>query len=138
MITILLEIREIILKAYQKVRFIVNPVVKFLFSLLVFSYINQEIGFDARFTKISVVLALALISAITPAGVLVLLTMALIVLHIYTACNFLAILLLMIFIIMYVALLRFSPKQIIAVVAIPMLAKYNPDNAALKEYLNAD
>ena len=125
MITILLEIREIILKAYQKVRFIVNPVVKFLFSLLVFSYINQEIGFDPRFTKISVVLALALISAITPAGVLVLLTMALIVLHIYTACNFLAILLLMIFIIMYVALLRFSPKQIIAVVAIPMLAKYN-------------
>ena len=123
MITILLEIREIILKAYQKVRFIVNPVVKFLFSLLVFSYINQEIGFDPRFTKISVVLALALISAITPAGVLVLLTMALIVLH--TACNFLAILLLMIFIIMYVALLRFSPKQIIAVVAIPMLAKYN-------------
>lgn len=125
MITILLEIREIILKAYQKVRFIVNPVVKFLFSLLVFSYINQEIGFDARFTKISIVLALALISAITPAGVLVLLAMALIVLHIYTACNFLAILLLMIFIIMYVALLRFSPKQIIAVVAIPMLAKYN-------------
>ena len=106
MITILLEIREIILKAYQKVRFIVNPVVKFLFSLLVFSYINQEIGFDARFTKITIVLALSLISAITPAGVLVLLAMALIVLHIYTACNFLAILLLMIFIIMYVALLR--------------------------------
>ena len=125
MITILLEIREIILKAYQKVRFIVNPVVKFLFSLLVFSYINQEIGFDARFTKITIVLALSLISAITPAGVLVLLAMVLIVLHIYTACNFLAILLLMIFIIMYVALLRFSPKQIIAVVAIPMLAKYN-------------
>ena len=123
--TILLEIREIILKAYQKVRFIVNPVVKFLFSLLVFSYINQEIGFDARFTKITIVLALSLVSAITPAGVLVLLAMVLIVLHIYTACNFLAILLLMIFIIMYVALLRFSPKQIIAVVAIPMLAKYN-------------
>ena len=58
MITILLEIREIILKAYQKVRFIVNPVVKFLFSLLVFSYINQELGFDSRFTKMIVVIGL--------------------------------------------------------------------------------
>ena len=125
MITILLEIREIILKAYQKVRFIVNPVVKFLFSLLVFSYVNQELGFDSRFTKITVVLALSVISAITPGGVLVLLAMLLILLHIYAACKFLALLLLMIFIIMYVALLRFSPKQIIAVVAIPMLAKYN-------------
>ena len=85
MITILLEIREIILKAYQKVRFIVNPVVKFLFSLLVFSYVNQELGFDSRFTKITVVLALSVISAITPGGVLVLLAMLLILLHIYAA-----------------------------------------------------
>ena len=125
MITILLEIREIILKAYQKVRFIVNPVVKFLFSLLVFSYINQELGFDARFTKITIVLALSVVSALTPGGVLVLLAMALILLHIYAAAKFLALLLLLIFIVLYVALLRFSPKQIVVAVAIPMLAKYN-------------
>ena len=125
MITILLEIREVILKAYQKVRFIVNPVVKFLFSLLVFSYINQELGFDARFTKLTVVLALSVISAITPSAILVLLAMGLILLHIYEACNFLALLLLLVFIVLYVALLRFSPKQIIVAVAIPVLARYN-------------
>lgn len=51
MITILLEIREIILKAYQKVRFIVNPAVKFLFSILVFSAINTDLGFNPKFTE---------------------------------------------------------------------------------------
>lgn len=125
MITILLEIREVILKAYQKVRMIVNPVVKFLFSLLVFSYINQEIGFDPRFTKLTIVLALSVVSAITPSAVLVLLAMVLILLHIYAACNFLALLLLLVFIVLYVALLRFDPKHIVVAVAIPVLAKYN-------------
>ncbi|MCR5725871.1 MAG: hypothetical protein K6G24_00245 [Lachnospiraceae bacterium] len=125
MITVLLETREVILKAYQKVRMIVNPVVKFLFSLLVFSYINQELGFDSRFTKMIVVIALSAISAVTPGAVLVLLSMVLVLLHIYAACKFLALLLLLIFIILYVALLRFSPKQIVVAVAIPVLARYN-------------
>ena len=125
MITVLLEIREILLKTYQKVRFFVNPAVKFLFSLLVFSYINQELGFDSRFTKLIVVLGLSAVCAVTPFAILVLLAMALILLHIYFACKFLALLLLLIFVIFYVALLRFSPKEMVVAVAIPVLAKYN-------------
>ncbi|MBR4343970.1 MAG: hypothetical protein IKP88_14950 [Lachnospiraceae bacterium] len=125
MITILLEIREIILRAYQKIRIVVNPVVKFFFALLVFSSINSSLGFDPKFTKISIVVILSVISAITPGAVMVLLAMLLILLQVYSINLFVAVLLLFIFIILYALLLRFSPKQAIVAVAIPVLAKYN-------------
>lgn len=125
MITMLLEIREVILKAYQKIRMVVNPVVKFFFALLVFSSINSSLGFDPKFTKISIVVILSAVSAITPGAVMVLLAMLLILLQIYSVNLFVAVLLLFIFIIFYCLLLRFSPKQAVVAIAIPILAKYN-------------
>ena len=125
MITIILEIREIILKAYQKIRAVVNPVVKFFFALLVFSSINSSLGFDPKFTKISIVVILSVVSAITPNAVMAFLAMLLILLQVYSVNLFVAVLLLFIFIILYAMLLRFSPKEVIVAVALPVLAKYN-------------
>ena len=96
----LLEIREVILKAYQKIRMVVNPVVKFFFALLVFSSINSSLGFDPKFTKISIVVILSAVSAITPGAVMVLLAMLLILLQIYSVNLFVAVLLLFIFILL--------------------------------------
>ena len=125
MITIILEIREIILKAYQKIRAVVNPVVKFFFALLVFSSINSSLGFDPKFTKISIVVILSVVSAITPNAVMAFLAMLLVLLQVYSVNLFVAVLLLFIFIILYAMLLRFSPKEVIVAVALPVLAKYN-------------
>ena len=125
MITIILEIREIILKAYQKIRAVVNPVVKFFFALLVFSSINTSLGFDPRFTKISIVVILSAVSAVTPNAIMAFLAMLLILLQVYSVNLFVAVLLLFIFIILYAMLLRFSPKEVIVAVALPVLAKYN-------------
>ena len=128
MITIILEVREIILKAYQKVRSIVNPIVKFLFALMVFSSINTSFGFNPKFTKIAIVLIFSGISAITPGAIMAVLAMLLILLQLYQvsrAALFVAVLLLAIFVVMYALLLRFSPKLILVTVALPILAKYN-------------
>lgn len=125
MITIILEIREIILKAYQKIRAVVNPIVKFFFALLVFSSINTSLGFDPRFTKISIVVILSAVSAVTPNAIMAFLAMLLILLQVYSVNLFVAVLLLFIFIILYAMLLRFSPKEVIVAVALPVLAKYN-------------
>ncbi|MBO4921351.1 MAG: hypothetical protein J5372_05500 [Lachnospiraceae bacterium] len=125
MITILLEIREIILKTYQKVRFIVNPAVKFLFSIMVFSAINTDLGFNPKFTGVPIVLAMAAVSAVTPSQVLVLFAAGLTLLHIYAVNLFVAILLLLIYVVLYALLLRFSPKHVAVAVVIPVLAKYN-------------
>lgn len=125
MITILLEIREIILKTYQKVRSIVNPAVKFLFSIMVFSAINTDLGFNPKFTGVPIVLAMAAVSAVTPSQVLVLFAAGLTLLHIYAVNLFVAILLLLIYVVLYALLLRFSPKHVAVAVVIPVLAKYN-------------
>ncbi len=125
MIMKLLEIRTFLLRIYQKARFIINPIVKFIVSIMVFSWINSEIGFDARFSGKTVMLLLSVICAVTPAGVLVFLAMLLILLNVYKASMILAILLLLMFIVMYGLLMRFSPKQAIAAIAVPVLTRMN-------------
>ncbi|MCQ2495770.1 MAG: hypothetical protein MJ131_04170 [Lachnospiraceae bacterium] len=125
MITALIEVREMILKIYQKTRFVVNPLVKFILSWIVFAYINSEIGFDPRFTKTIIVLGMSAVCAFTPGAVLVFFAMMLTLLHIYSVSIFLAILLLLVFMLLYGFMLRFSAKYVAVSVAIPVLAKYN-------------
>ncbi len=50
MIIKILEIRTFLLKIYQKGRFIINPLIRFLLAFLVFKGINDNIVFDTRFT----------------------------------------------------------------------------------------
>ncbi len=125
MLTKLLEIRNIVIDTYRKVRFFVNPVIKFIIALLVFSNINSAIGFNPDFAKTSIVLVLSLISAVTPGGVMVFLAMVLALLHVYYASLFLSIIVLMIFIVLYAALMRFSNGNAIVAVLVPLLAPLN-------------
>lgn len=125
MLTKILEIRNIAIDTYRKARYIINPIVKFIIALLVFSNLNTAIGFDERFAKTSIVLVLSLISAVTPGGVMVFFAMVLTLLHVYNASMFLAILILLIFIVLYAALMRFSNGNAIVAVLIPLLAPLN-------------
>lgn len=124
MIMKLLEVRTFILKIYQKTRFIINPIIKFILSMITFNWINAEIGYDPRFTGTKIVLLLSVICAVTPGGVLVFFAMVLTLLHVYRASIFMAILLLLLFIVLYGMLMRFAPRQALAAVAIPVLSKY--------------
>jgi len=125
MLTKILEIRNIAIDTYRKARHIVNPVIKFIIALLVFSNLNSAIGTDPRFTKTTIVLLLSLVSAVTPGGVMVFLAMALTLIHVYKASLYLAILVLLIFILLYAMLMRFSKGNAIVAVLIPLLAPLN-------------
>lgn len=125
MIMKLLEVRTFLLKIYQKARFIINPVVKFFLSMMAFNMINGEIGCDPRFMSRKIVLLLSVICAVTPGGVLVFFAMVLTLLHVFSASPILAALLLLLYMVLYGMLMRFSPKQALCAVAIPVLAKYN-------------
>ena len=108
MLTKILEIRNIAIDTYRKVRHVVNPIIKFIIALLVFSNLNSAIGFNSSFTKTSIVLILSLVSAFTPGGVMVFFAMALTLLHVYSVSIYLAVLILVIFIALYALLMRFS------------------------------
>ena len=125
MLTKILEIRNIAIDTYRKIKHIINPIVKFIIGLMLFSSINSAIGFDPRFAKTSIVLILSLISAFTPGGVMVFFAMVLTLLHVYYASLFLSIIMLLIFIVLYAALMRFSNGNSIVAVLVPILAPLN-------------
>ncbi len=125
MVMKLLEFRTLLLKIYQKARFIINPIVKFFLSTMVFNWINTEIGYDQRFASKTIVLLLSAICAVTPGGVLVFLAMILMLVHVFHASILLAALLFLMFVVLYGLMMRFSPEEAIAAVAVPVLTKYN-------------
>ena len=125
MLTKILEIRNIAIDTYRKIKHIINPIVKFIIGLMLFSSINSAIGFDPRFAKTSIVLILSLVSAFTPGGVMVFFAMVLTLLHVYYASLFLSIIMLLIFIVLYAALMRFSNGNSIVAVLVPILAPLN-------------
>ena len=125
MLTKLLEIRNIAIDTYRKARHIINPVIKFIVALLVFSNLNSAIGFNPDFSKTSIVLVLSAVSAFTPGGVMVFFAMALTLLHVYSASLYLAILIALIFIVLYAALMRFSNGNAIVAVLVPLLAPFD-------------
>ena len=125
MIMKLLEIRTFLLKGYQKTRFIINPLLKFLLAFLVFKGINNTFGYDPRFTSTTVVLLLSVICAVTPLGMLVFLAMVLSLLQVFKASLLVAGLLFVVYVVLYASLMRFSPKQAIVSVLIPLLAGKN-------------
>lgn len=125
MLTKILEIRTVAVDLYRRGRVVINPVIKFILALLVFSSINSAIGFDPRFARTSIVLVLSLVSAVTPGGVMVLLAMLLSLLHLYSSSLLLAAIVFMFYIVLYAALMRFSSKYALAAVIVPLLAPFN-------------
>ncbi|MBO4415141.1 MAG: hypothetical protein J5824_04065 [Lachnospiraceae bacterium] len=125
MIIKLLEIRTFLIKLYQKGRFIINPLVRFFVAFLVFRGINNNIGYDTRFTGTTITLLLSVVCAVLPSGMTVFLAMVLSLLHVLKVSIFVAPLLLILYIILYAMLMRFSPKQAIVSVLIPLLAGKN-------------
>lgn len=121
----LLEIRGKIQAIYQKFSLIIVPLFKLIVGYFVFTQINTQIGYDARFTKTLVVLLMSLVSAITPWAMMVFLSLVLVLAHVYFASKFLALFVLAIFIVLYCFFLRFSSKQGLAAVLIPILAPFN-------------
>lgn len=58
---------------YRHYARILLPIVRFLLAFAVFTMINGQIGYEAKLTKLPVVLALSFFSAFMPSAVLVLL-----------------------------------------------------------------
>lgn len=117
----LLEFRARIRELYQKFSMYIDPMVKFLIALLVFTMINTSIGYEDRLTKAPILLLLSLLCAFTPSSVLVLVAMFVSIAHIYKASIILAILIVLIFIVLYCFFLRYTPKYGYVVLAIPIL-----------------
>lgn len=117
----LLEIRSLLRAYYQKFQMAVDPVVKFLAAFITFRMINTSLGYDARLEKFVVVFLMSLLCAFTPPSILVFLALVVSVLHVYSVSPMLALIVLLVFMILYCFFLRFAPQYGYVVVAIPIL-----------------
>ena len=117
----LLIIKERIRTFYQKNSRIVIPVFKFLLSLIVFLVINAYLGCDDALKAPYITLALSLICAAVPAVILPVLAALLLILHIKKVSIILAVGLALVFLVMYLAYVRFAPKFSYVIVIMPVL-----------------
>lgn len=117
----ILELRARLKELYQKFQMFIDPVLRFLVAFVTFSVINSNIGYDARFDKISVVFLLSLLCAFTPSSVLVFVAMALSLVHVYSVAKLLSILIVLVFIVLYLLFVRYTPRFGYVVLGIPIL-----------------
>jgi len=117
----LLVFRERVKNFYQKYEIYLIPVFKFMFALASFLVINKEIGYDARLRSIPIVLAISLLCAFTPSAIMILLAALVVVLHVYCVSKFLAIMVVLLLLIIYLLFARFTPRLGYVLFAIPIL-----------------
>lgn len=121
----LLVWRDRIRDFYRNYAQVIIPILRFIAAIVVFTLINQQIGYDERLLKLPAVLLLSVCSAFFPAAVLVFLAAAVVLLHIFAASKLLTLIFLVILLILYCLFVRFAPRYGWVVLAIPVLFHFH-------------
>ena len=119
--TTLLVYKERLRNIYQKYDLYIEPSIKFIVAFIVFTLINQNIGYDTRLKNLPVVIIISLLGAFTPSSILVLLAALVTIGHVFKVSSILAVIIVLIIFILYFMLVRFTPKQGYIVLAVPIL-----------------
>lgn len=118
--TALLEFKQKIKNFYGQSEAILLPVLKFLFALGYFIWINQTLGYMPQLNNYFLVLILALICSIAPSGATVFVGYLLMIAHCYAASMEVAAFLLVLILFMMLLFLRFSAGRNIVVAFAPL------------------
>lgn len=109
--TKLIEWREHIRKWYSRYDRYIVLAVKFLMAFFVFWGINNNIGFMSGLNHIYVVLLLSVVCAILPMPMMVFLSAAFVLLHLYALSVKVSVIAAAMFLIMFLTYFRFEPKN---------------------------
>lgn len=119
--TLLLEYREKIKRFYRLNSVVILPVLKFLVAFFALNGVNTLMGYMPKLDNIAIVLIASLACSFLPAGCLTLLCAAFSLAHIYSLSWEAAVVGLCIYLVLFLMLLRFSPKNSYVVVLTPLL-----------------
>ncbi len=117
----LLVLREQILKLYQKGARVIHPLVRFLVSFVVFFLINQMIGYNPALRHGYVLAVLSVIGTVLPMTVLLFIAAFFVVMHVAYVSITLALVLGMMFALLYFIYVRFVPTHGYVILAVPLL-----------------
>lgn len=120
MLTSVFEIRKKIIEGYGQYEYILVPAFKFVVAFLLILTINNHIGFNLGLTNKLLGVIIALICTLLPmnftAGIMVILVLA----HLYTLSLETMIVAAVIFLLMFLLYFRFSPKDTVMILLLPL------------------
>ena len=117
----LLVTKEYIKQIYAKNQAYIDPVLKFMLAMIVFSLINSKIGYMERIDSMTVVLVAALFCSFMPLKTIAFIGAAFMLLHYYALSLECAIVVLAMYMVMFLLFLRFAPKETLVVLLTPIL-----------------
>ncbi|MBO4696362.1 MAG: hypothetical protein J5643_03640 [Lachnospiraceae bacterium] len=118
--TIILAIRAKITEIYQKYDFVVNTALKFALMFFALKKAAGIIGYNSTLSGTGAVIAFALVGAFLPTSLMVFLAVMYVFLQLLTASVLIAVTVMLVFMILYLFFLRFTPKEGAVVVATPL------------------
>ena len=114
------EARDFIEEIVSRYETLIRAAVLFFLALLALSVVNSKLGYMERLDSTAVVVAVSLLCAIMPAGMIVFFSSLFIILHCYSLSLEAAIVVLAVFLLMFLLYFRFTPKDTMAVLLTPL------------------
>lgn len=125
MLTSLFVYKDKITDLYKKYETYINIFLKFVLAILFFNYITNAIGAYDILTKLPIRIILSLICAFVSPAVFMLIAIIVILLHLFKLSMLLALLALIFFSIFYFLYLKFTPRDGLLMLAIPVLTPFH-------------
>ncbi len=119
--TKLLEIRDNIKLFFAKYDVFAIPVVKFLLAFIMMLMINGKLGYMSKLDNIGVVLIISLAASFLPTGAILLFGGLVSLAHVFALSPEVAIIIAVIYMLIYLLYLRFTPSESLCIVITPML-----------------
>ena len=118
--TTLLVMKQILMTLYSKYEVYITPLLKFVLALISLLLINSRIGYMDSIDRTTVVLIIALMCSFMPMNFIVIVSAMFILLHFYSFSLECAAVVGVGFLLMFLLYLRFSPKDTLVVVLLPV------------------
>lgn len=118
--TTLLVTKQILMTIYSKYEVYITPLLKFVLALMSLLFINSHVGYMDSINRMTVVLIVALMCSFMPKNFIVVMSALFVLLHIYSFSLECALVVGVGFLLMFLLYLRFSPKDTLVVVLMPI------------------
>lgn len=119
--TQLLELRDNIKSLLAKYDVFIFPVLKFLMALITLLMINGKLGYMHRLNNFGIVLILALACSFLPSGAILFFGALVSMAHIFALSPEVAIIIAVIYMLIYLLYLRFTPSESLCIVVTPIM-----------------
>lgn len=120
-----LEIRALLIGLYKKFDRVVNPLGKFIVSLIIITQLNRFFGYSPLFASLGINMAMALLAAFLPTSWFVLLLMAVVTLQMFSVSIEATIIVFLVMVVFYMLFGRIQPRYAMLIILVPWFYSLN-------------